>query len=298
MKVILAGESLPWDFTLNRSLHDGSAPGLGAAAGFGAGGGGVCVGAGGASAASSLSIGAGEIGIEATGIVRQKRLEARSRAQFLGAVEGLFLGARARLRSLGLCTLAVAEHGLLVCAASLHELLEAVAALREIERGGPIAGHGIVERLLLGKRGPELIVVLDVEIDAAEAFFSLRALNVARKRLLETATREAQGRVRAIGKVADIGPEGEVGELRARAGARIAFARHLHIIRLRHAIDETRGHRAFVVGVAALEELPLHVADLGCGRLGLTGQDEGEQRGCEEEGSRHWRCLTLGWGGK
>jgi hypothetical protein len=238
-----------------------------------------------------VDIGAGEIGIEAARIVRQKRLEAGGRAEFLGAVKSLFLGARARLRSLGLCTRAVAEHCLLVCAASLHEFLEVVATLREIERGCAIPGHRIVERLLLNERGPELIVVLDVEIDSAQAL-TLRALNMALKRLLETAPREAQRRVRAVCEAADIGAEGQIGKLSARAGACIAYAHHLDIVRLRHAIDEPRGHRTFVVRLVALEELPLHVAVLGRGRLGLTGQDEGEQRGCEEEGSRHWRLHS------
>jgi hypothetical protein len=113
-------------------------------------------------------------------------------------------------------------------------------------------------------------------VDAADAF-AFAPHDAAVKCLLEAAAGEANIRVLAVGEFADIGAEGHARELDARAGTRVAHADHLHVVGLRHPVDQPGRHGALVVGIVRLVELPGHVVVRGRGRNGGQRQGGGEK---------------------
>ena len=139
--------------------------------------------------------------------------------------------------------------------AGLDVLLDVVASTAEIERGRLVARHQIIERVLLGKGPPQRIVVADIHLHAAQPFLAGGANDLALERVIEAAAGHTQLGILAGWKIADIGAEGDDGEIHVHAGAVHAGTADLHIVGLRHAINQSRG---LIAGIFGLIELPLH----------------------------------------
>ena len=203
MKVSLVGALVFCERSFVRSLQDASASAIKALTLDDAGG------AAAGSFAPSFLIGARQIGAEPGRIIGDERLPRLDRAEFLGALESLLLGVAASARGSASRRRSRTSESL----ASLDELLDLVASAREVERGGLVARHEIIEQLLLGKNAPQRIVVADVHLHAAQTFFAGGAKDLALERVIEAAAGHAQLGILAVLEIADIGAESDDGEI-------------------------------------------------------------------------------------